>query len=120
LLQSHDGVSDEEATARSVCDLRRKVAPGLELDERLRAKSTLHLFRAKRVLNEASAAVCERSVLACRQAGLLGRRKLSVAIDTTPVLGRGAVKDTYNLVSDVCLMLNCWFYLRPSACVKNL
>jgi hypothetical protein len=31
---------------------------------------------------------------------LLKRRKLDVAIDTTPVLGRGAVKDTYNLISD--------------------
>jgi hypothetical protein len=30
----------------------------------------------------------------------LRRRKLEAAIDTTPILGRGAVKDTYNLVSD--------------------
>ena len=100
LLQSHDGVSDEEAIARSAYDLRWKVALGLELEEKLCAKSTLQLFRAKLVLNEAFEAVFERSVAACRQAGLLGRRKLSVAIDTTPVLGRGAVKDTYNLVSD--------------------
>jgi len=82
LLQSPDGVSDEEAIARSAYDLRGKVALGLELDEKLCAKSTLPLFRAKRVLNEAFEAVCEPSVLACRQAGLLGRSKLSVAIDT--------------------------------------
>ena len=100
LLQSHDGVSDEEAIARSAYDLRWKVALGLELEEKLCAKSTLQLFRAKLILNESFEAVFERSVAACREAGLMGRRKLSVAIDTTPVLGRGAVKDTYNLVSD--------------------
>jgi len=100
LLQSHDGVSDEEAIARSAYDLRWKVALGLELEEKLCAKSTLQLFRAKLILNESFEVVFERSVAACRGAGLLGRRKLSVAIDTTPVLGRGAVKDTYNLVSD--------------------
>jgi transposase len=100
LLQSRDGVSDEEAIERSAYDLRWKVALGLDLKEKLCAKSTLQLFRAKLILHEAFESVFERSVDACRAAGLLRRRKLSVAIDTTPVLGRGAVKDTFNLVSD--------------------
>jgi transposase len=101
LLQSHDGVSDEEAIERSAYDLRWKVALGLGLEEKLCAKSTLQLFRAKLILHEAHEALFERSVRACREAGLLGKRpKVAVAIDTTPVLGRGAVKDTYNLVSD--------------------
>ncbi|MFQ5515926.1 MAG: IS1182 family transposase, partial [Myxococcota bacterium] len=101
LLQSHDGVSDEEAIERTAYDLRWKVALGLDLEAKLCAKSTLQLFRAKLVLHEAHEKLFERSVQACRAAGLLGRRrKVSVAIDTTPVLGRGAVKDTYNLVSD--------------------
>ncbi len=100
LLQTHDGVSDEEAIERSAYDLRWKVALGLDLEEKLCAKSTLQRFRAKLVIHEAFGAVFEGSVRACREAGLLGRKKLSVAIDTTPILGRGAVKDTYNLVSD--------------------
>lgn len=100
LLQAHDGVSDEEAIARSAYDLRWKVALGLELEQKLCAKSTLQLFRAKLILHEAHEQLFERGVQACRQAGLLKRRKLEAAIDTTPVLGRGAVKDTFNLVSD--------------------
>lgn len=100
LLQVHEGVSDEEAIARSAYDLRWKVALGLSLEEKLCAKSTLQLFRAKLVLHEAHERVFEQGVRACRQAGLLKRRKLEAAIDTTPVLGRGAVKDTFNLVSD--------------------
>jgi len=100
LLQAHDSVSDEEAISRSAYDLRWKVALGLELDEKLCAKSTLQRFRAQLILQEAAGQIFERGVEACRKAGLLRRAKLSAAIDSTPILGRGAVRDTYNLVSD--------------------
>ena len=100
LLQAHDSVSDEEAISRSAYDLRWKVALGLELDEKLCAKSTLQRFRAQLVLQEAAGQIFERGVEACREAGLMRRAKLSAAIDSTPILGRGAVRDTYNLVSD--------------------
>ena len=100
LLQTHDGVSDEEAIERTAFDLRWKVALGLDLEDKLCAKSTLQLFRAKLVLHERYGDLFEKSVEACRRAGLLKRRKLEVAVDTTPVLGRGAVKDTFNLISD--------------------
>ncbi len=100
LLQAHDAVSDEEAIARSAFDLRWKVALGLELDEKLCAKSTLQRFRAQLVLHEATGQIFDRGIEACRAAGLLQRTTLSAAIDTTPILGRGAVRDTYNLVSD--------------------
>ncbi len=100
LLQAHDSVSDEEAIARSAFDLRWKVALGLELDEKLCAKSTLQRFRAQLVLHQATGQIFDRGIEACRAAGLLKRTTLSAAIDTTPILGRGAVRDTYNLVSD--------------------
>ena len=100
LLQAHDGVSDEEAIARSAYDLRWKVALGLELDEKLCAKSTLQRFRAQLVLNAGAEQLLEAGVKACREAGVLKSAALSASIDTTPVLGRGAVKDTFNLVSD--------------------
>lgn len=100
LLQAHEGVSDEEAIERTAFDLRWKVALGLELEQKLCAKSTLQLFRAKLVLHERYEELFQQSIEACRKAGLLRRAKLEAAIDTTPVLGRGAVKDTFNLVSD--------------------
>jgi hypothetical protein len=100
LLQAHDSVSDEEAIARSAFDLRWKVALSLELDEKLCAKSTLQRFRAQLILHEATGRIFDRGIEACRAAGLLKRTTLSAAIDTTPILGRGAVRDTYNLVSD--------------------
>jgi len=100
LLQTYDGVSDDEAIERSAFDLRWKVALGLEISEKLCAKSTLQLFRSKLVLNDEYQQVFNKSVAVCREAGLLKRSKLRAAIDTTPILGRGAVKDTFNLVSD--------------------
>ncbi|MFQ5515519.1 MAG: transposase [Myxococcota bacterium] len=60
----------------------------------------LQLFRAKLIVHEAYGQILEKSVGACRAAGLMKRRKLEAAVDTTPILGRGAVKDTHNLVSD--------------------
>jgi hypothetical protein len=100
LLQTYDGVSDDEAIDRTAYDLRWKVALGLEVSEKLCAKSTLQLFRSKLVLNDAYQQVFNKSIEVCREAGLLKRSKLRAAIDTTPILGRGAVKDTFNLVSD--------------------
>ncbi len=92
LLQTYDGVSDEEAIDRTAYDLRWKVALGLEISEKLCAKSTLQLFRSKLVLNDAYQQVFNKSIEVCREAGLLKRTKLYAAIDTTPIRGRGAVK----------------------------
>ncbi len=100
LLQARDGVSDDEAIQRSAFDLRWKVALGLEIDEKLCAKSTLQLFRAKLILHDEYQQLFQASIEACRKGGLLKRQKLEVAVDTTPVFGRGAVKDTFNLISD--------------------
>src|SRR2546422_2404096 len=52
LLQTYDGVADDEATARAAFDLRWKVALGIGLDERPFAKSTLQLFRAQLIVHD--------------------------------------------------------------------
>lgn len=100
LLQAREGVSDEEAIQCTAFDLRWKVALGLEVDEKLCAKSTLQLFRAKLIVHEKFQDVFQKSIQACQKAGLMRRKKLEIALDSTPVFGRGAVKDTFNLISD--------------------
>ena len=100
LLQAHDGVSDEEAKARADFDLRWKVALGVGLEERPFAKSTLQLFRARLILHERVRAVFQKSLDFARSTGYLRSRKLKVVLDTSYILGRGAVKDTYNLLAD--------------------
>ena len=88
LLQTHDRVSDAEATARATYDLRWKVALGLEVDERPFVKSTLQLFRAQLVIHEQARAMFRRSLEYGRQIGYLRSRKLRVALDTTVIFGR--------------------------------
>jgi hypothetical protein len=100
LLQAYEGVSDEEAKARADFDLRWKVALGIGLEGRPFAKSTLQLFRARLILHERVRAVFQKSLDFARRTGYLRSRRLKVVLDTSYILGRGAVKDTYNLLAD--------------------
>ena len=100
LLQSHDKVSDAEAKARADFDLRWKVALGIEVEDRPFAKSTLQVFRAQLILHDKVREVFEGSLRLARESGYLKGRGMKVALDTTNILGRGAVKDTCNLLAD--------------------
>ncbi len=105
LLQTYEGVSDEEAKQRADFDLRWKVALGINLEERPFAKSTLQLFRAHLILHDRVRAVFRRSLDFARRTGYFRGRKLKVVLDTSYILGRGAVKDTYNLLADGIIKL---------------
>jgi hypothetical protein len=101
LLQMFDHCSDEEAIERTKFDDRWKVALDLKPGEKPFAKSTLQEFRARLILNEATEKVFLRiSLDEARKFGLIKGKKVTTALDTTPITGRGAVKDTYNLVAD--------------------
>ena len=114
LLQSHDKVSDAEAKARADFDLRWKVALGIEVEDRPFAKSTLQVFRAQLILHGKVREVFESSLRLARESGCLKKRSMKVALDTTTILGRGAVKDTCNLLADGILKL-----LRTLAAVEQ-
>ena len=114
LLQTYDKVSDAEAKARADFDIRWKVALGIEIEDRPFAKSTLQMFRAQLILHEKVREVFEGSLRLARQSGYLKKRGMRVALGTTYILGRGAVKDTYNLLADGIVKL-----LRVLAAVAN-
>jgi hypothetical protein len=99
ILQWHDRVSDEEARRRACYDLQWKVALGIGLEQRPFAKSTLQEFRAQLVVHQEQGAIFRRSLDLAKARGML-KGKLRLALDTTNILGRGAVKDTYNLLGD--------------------
>ena len=114
LLQTYDKVSDAEAKARADWDIRWKVALGIEIEDRPFAKSMLQMFRAPLILHDKVREVFEQSLRLARQSGYLKKRGMRVALDTTYILGRGAVKDTYNLMADGIVKL-----LRALAAVAN-
>ena len=105
LLQSHDKVSDAEAKGRADFDIHWKVALGIEVEDRPFAKSTLQVFRAQLILHDKVREVFESSLRLARESGYLKRRSMKVALDTTNILGRGAVKDTCNLLADGIVQL---------------
>jgi hypothetical protein len=106
LLQTYDRVSDEEAKERADFDLRWKVALGIGVEDRPFAKSTLQVFRAQLILHEQMLAVFKKSLAVARQTGYLKRGKIKAVLDTSNILGRGAVKDTYNLLADGIVKLS--------------
>ena len=72
------------------------------------------MFRAQLILHDKVREVFEGSLRLARQSGYLKKRGMRVALDTTYILGRGAVKDTYNLLVDGIVKL-----LRALAAVAN-
>lgn len=105
LLQLHDQCSDQEAVDRSRFDLRWKAALDIGLDDRLCGRSTLQEFRARLHVNPLFEALFVAGIDEARRIGLLKGTPLTAAIDTTPIFGRGALKDTYNLLADGIIRL---------------
>lgn len=100
LLQTHDRVSDEEAKLRADFDIRWKVALGIAVDDKPFAKSTLQLFRARLLIHKRMGDLFRGSLQFARRIGYLKGCRMKAALDTTHILGRGAVKDTYNLLAN--------------------
>ena len=90
------------------------MALGIEAEDRPFAKSTLQVFRAQLILHDNVREVFESSLRLARESGCLKGRGMRVALDTTNILGRGAVKDTYNLLADGIVKL-----LRALAAVEQ-
>ena len=89
-----------EAVERTKYDLRWKVALGLEMEEEPMQKSSLQEFEARLVLHEMGESLLKKSIEEARRAGYLPNRKIRVALDTTAILGKGAVQETYNLLAE--------------------
>ena len=72
------------------------------------------MFRAHLIPHDKVREVFESSLRLARESGYLKGRGMRVALDTTNILGRGAVKDTCNLLADGIVKL-----LRVLAAVEQ-
>ena len=97
LLMYNDNISDREAEERAKYDLRWKVALGLPLHEAGFDFSALSRFRTRLLVNQKQKLVFERFVRMAAEAGIVKGEGIQI-IDSTHVLGAGAVKDTYTLI----------------------
>jgi hypothetical protein len=93
LLAVHDNTSDRESARRVRMDLGWKHALGLPLDH----PTTFSVFRSRILLHATDEQLFRRVVHRAVAAGVLPRRSLQL-IDSSAVLGAGAVTDTYELL----------------------
>ena len=97
LLAYRDGLSDERAIDAVRFDLRWKVALDLPLDHPGFHPTSLVRFRARLLLHGKERLVFERSLELATELGLIEGRPEQI-LDSTPMLGAGAVQDTATLV----------------------
>jgi hypothetical protein len=106
LLAVKDDTSDRESARRSRVDLDWKHALGVASDYPGIGATTFSLFRSRVVLHHADQALFRKTVRKAVEKGLFPRKVLAL-IDSSPVLGAGAVQDTYELVrSAICKVVD--------------
>jgi len=105
ILQAYEGVSDLKAVEFSGFELRWCAALRRTAGVPLCVKSTLQLFRSQLIVHPQHALLFKRSLDQARSSGLLKGNSARAALDTKPILGRGAVEDTYNLLGTGMLQL---------------
>lgn len=97
LLQIYEGLSDRQALERMAFDLRWKAVLGLEVQDRAVGQATLVEFRARLQLHRKMEEAFERFLVQAAEVGLIAPDEVQV-LDSSPIWGRGAVEDTYNLI----------------------
>jgi DNA-binding protein H-NS len=98
LLQFYDKVSDRGAENRARYDLRWKLALGISIAESGFNYSALSRFRARLLLHKKERTAFEEILNAAISKGLLPGNCAKQIMDSTYVLGAGAVQDTYTLI----------------------
>jgi len=99
ILQHHDNVPDRQALNMVRFNILWKYALNVPLDYAGFDPSLLTVFRARLLCHKKEKLLFRQTLALAKEAGLL-RGQIDQVIDSTPMLGRGAVKDTYELIRD--------------------
>jgi transposase len=97
LLQAHDNVSDEEAVQRVIFDIRWKYALDLPSEYAGFVRTNLVNFRVRLLTGNKERVVFDGLNNLAIKLGLLKPEETQI-IDSTNIIGRAAVQDTYELV----------------------
>lgn len=99
ILETYENLSDREALEMVRFNIKWKYALGVPIDYEGFDRSLLVYFRARLLANNKERIVFKKTLELARKAGLL-KEEIDQVIDSTPMLGAGAVKDTYELLRD--------------------
>jgi hypothetical protein len=97
LCATHDKTSDAETSRRTRVDLDWKAAMGVDDEFGGIAATTFSLMRARMAAYDADDALFEQTLAKAVEAGIF-KGKLTAIVDASPVIGAGAVADTYELI----------------------
>lgn len=97
LCATHDKTSDIETARRTRVDLDWKAAMGVDDEFRGIGATTFALMRARMAAHDADDDLFEATLAKAVEAGIF-KGKLTAIIDSSPVIGAGAVADTYELI----------------------
>jgi len=99
ILQNYEDLSDREALENIRFNIKWKYALNVPIDYEGFDRSLLVYFRARLLVNNKDKMVFKKTLELARKVGLL-KKEVDQVIDSTPMLGAGAVKDTYELLRD--------------------
>jgi len=99
ILQNYENLSDRKALEMLRLNIAWKYALGVPINYEGFDRSLLVYFRARLLINNKEKMVFKKTLQLAREAGLL-KKEVDQVIDSTPMLGAGAVKDTYELLRD--------------------
>lgn len=97
LLILYENPTDREAEEKANFDLRWKVALDLPMDQAGFDFTTLCKFRTGLIVNEKNSIVFDSIIKLAIEADILPK-DIEQLVDSTSVIGAGAVKDTYTLI----------------------
>jgi len=99
ILQYYEHLSDRKALKNVRFNIQWKYALCVPIDYEGFDRSLLVYFRARLLANNKEKMVFKKTLELARKAGLL-KGEIDQVIDSTPMLGAAAVKDTYELLRD--------------------
>ena len=99
ILETYEDLSDREALEMVRFNIKWKYALDVPMDYEGFDRSLLVYFRARLLINNKDKLVFKKTLEFAREAGLL-KKEVDQVIDSTPMLGAAAVKDTYELLRD--------------------
>jgi transposase len=97
LCATNDHCSDGEASRRTRVDLDWKAAMGVDDEFAGIGATTFSLMRARMATKNADDDLFEKTLAKAVEAGIF-KGKLTAIIDASPIIGAGAVADTYELI----------------------
>ena len=99
ILQNYENLSDRQALEMLRLNIAWKYALNVPINYEGFDPSLLTQFRARLIVNNKEKMVFRKALELAKETGLL-KGEIDQVIDSTPMLGAGAVKDTYELLRD--------------------